>query len=367
MALQRLVPAYLCSFVLFTCLWQIGSADEKQTNGLNLQGDLCLVEGNIVGTIKEISDDDVTIEVVVRREHETGIPMLGKLPYVNRLFKNVGVATQTTLITLPRSQVKSITECGEQDCVTLDFSGIASKDTPCQLLGTQVCREEVEFLPISTVKACAANGDCCKKSTCAQACGDCKESTCAQARATKCPVNVVSRGKAQGPCEDCQCCSSCGCNKPANVHNVALHEKLVQALTENAELKAREEVRAELEEFKAHHLEALIESQVEVARLQARLEFAEDRTELIEEFAESQIEKVKLQATLQLLQNPQLVAKHVGRAKSKVQPSCSVDQCSVVSALQKEKAENKALKARIAELERRVHELAQQRRPNATR
>ena len=69
-----------------------------------------LVTADLECEIKGITEDAVSISVTAIREVEQGVPMLAKLPYTNRLFKNVGVARTETrvILNIPKDRIKQI-------------------------------------------------------------------------------------------------------------------------------------------------------------------------------------------------------------------------------------------------------------------
>ncbi len=160
------------------------------------------------------------------------------------------------------------------------------------------------------IDKCAAISGCCKEAGATIACSAACDEHCKVAK--------------KKTCENCQCCESCNCSKPKNAHNLKLHDQLVQALTENAYLKARAEAQHELAAQKEAFLHELIEAKVEVATLQAHLEIAQHRR-----------------------QNIHAQVAHLPQPPSHHHP--------VIVQL---KSENAALKAQVAALEQRLQEFA---------
>lgn len=111
----------ILSFLLAMGLLQarvLDAADATQATAANAQdaaadiepGAKCLITAPLECEIKEVVEDKILIYVTGNREAEQGIPMLSKVPYTNRLFKNVGVANVETrvVLSIPRDQIKHI-------------------------------------------------------------------------------------------------------------------------------------------------------------------------------------------------------------------------------------------------------------------
>ncbi len=74
-------------------------------------GTKCTVTVDLACEIHEVKDETVVIRVTALREAEHGVPMLGNLPYTERLFKNTGGARTETdvLLAVPRDRIAAAT------------------------------------------------------------------------------------------------------------------------------------------------------------------------------------------------------------------------------------------------------------------
>lgn len=64
-----------------------------------------------IGKVEELDDKQVVLNDVRRQVRvERGVPVFGKIPYLNRLFKNVGIGTEKVpgKLTLKRGDIHSI-------------------------------------------------------------------------------------------------------------------------------------------------------------------------------------------------------------------------------------------------------------------
>jgi hypothetical protein len=96
----------------------VGAADstqeqsaEDRTDALDLQpGTKCVVTADLECEIAEVNGNAVLVNVKAIREADQGVPMLDKLPYTSRLFKNVGVGRTETnvVISIPRDRIRGI-------------------------------------------------------------------------------------------------------------------------------------------------------------------------------------------------------------------------------------------------------------------
>ena len=79
-------------------------------------GTKCLVTAALECEIKEITEDAVSISVTAIREAAQGVPKLSKVPYTNRLFKNVGVARTEiqVVLSIPKDRIKQIVPIAEK-------------------------------------------------------------------------------------------------------------------------------------------------------------------------------------------------------------------------------------------------------------
>lgn len=64
-----------------------------------------------VGKVVELDDEQVVVTDVRRHVRvERGVPIFGKIPYLNRLFKNVGIGTEKVpgKLTIKRGDIHSV-------------------------------------------------------------------------------------------------------------------------------------------------------------------------------------------------------------------------------------------------------------------
>lgn len=132
---------------------------------------------------------------------------------------------------------------------------------------------------------------------------------------------------------------------------------LIQAASENAVLEAK------LEESVGHreHLERYTELAVESAHLEAQLELSVEREMMREELLEGvltpAIENARLETVVELTQNElddETVGSPAGHGKIALQETIE----TMAVELEREKSQNQLLRVRLAELERRLQELA---------
>lgn len=203
--------------------------------------------------------------------NERGVPLLSKLPYINRLFKNVGPV-----------------HAGEV-CETEDVQCPASRTT--------------RHAGPDGFERIGVDFDCDVTQHCAQ----CQATRCAPANSAQanCPAPNAVYGPSAGPYTPG--------HYPALTYQVlpaplamlqaessasrdelleALMEARVEAAVAQTALKVREESDAkQLELFKA-----LVESQVENAKLTAKLELAAEKAEMLTELLEARAELALLEA-----------------------------------------------------------------------
>lgn len=60
------------------------------------------------GVLTHVDDEWLTIAIRVRGRNEFGVPVLSKTPYVNRLFKNVGIGEERSVHCLVRESTKIV-------------------------------------------------------------------------------------------------------------------------------------------------------------------------------------------------------------------------------------------------------------------
>jgi hypothetical protein len=240
-----------------------------------------------------------------------GVPLLSRIPYVNRLFKTTHAPTEC---------------CNEVERIGIDFDFEA---VPGQVIEFHapigVCPDVCPVCPLpganKTAVNCASEGcpavafvtaaKCCADSKC---CADgkcCAEGTC------KC----CAEGK-------CKCCSA-ECCQVAKDEKTELWEHVAELTAENAAMEATLEGHEALLEAKGEMFESLAELMVEKAKLEAKLEMVDHRDSMLKEMVELHAENAKLKAQAELAQQKEELLK---------------SQLATV-------LENERLKQRVAELE----------------
>ncbi len=241
--------------------------------------------------------------------HEVGVPLLSKLPYFSRLFKNVGVAGPIC----PQ-------ECSEAfERIGIDFDFAADGHTGI----LHICPVEGPAT-VCQIGACQTAG--CKVAVCeAQGC-----------QASGCQL-AVSKVAAKGACKctgeccpDGQCCCVA---KPASQHALTretdLWEKIVELAAGQAAAEAALEAHQDTLENTAELLESLAGLHAENAKLEAKLEARAEHDKVTEQLLELAAENIRLKAQIEL-------------ADAKAEVMRATVEMTV---------ENERLKMRLAELE----------------
>jgi hypothetical protein len=249
--------------------------------------------------------------------HERGVPITDKLPYVSRVFKNVGSA--------PRGEN---CETVEGNCPTSDCPAVAATERAVPILSQlpyvgQLFKEvvvgavEEEFeVPVAkhpvpkAVRWVGPDG--------LERIGidfDCEVmEQCAQCEAKRCAVTNAARATAVCPAPPANCPPVAVCPPPfagfcevvpapptiMHAQPVADRDELIQALMEarveaavaQTALKVREESDAKQLEL----IKELVTSQVENAKLTAKLELAAEKEKVLAQLLETHIELATLKA-----------------------------------------------------------------------
>jgi len=342
-----------CSLVMLLAVGEV-LADENQTQPSkeNVTGKVCHVTATIVGTVKHADAKEVLIEVTSTRKVQQGVPLLSKIPYVNRTFKNVGVAKSVAVIRVPRSQVTAITTCEDKCC----SEGYCTESSACRPPPAPVAWRAISRLPITNsirdgvqyfspgpeFKLCGVADGCCKAS----------KNTSATKRLAA--VGSCCQAKANAKCEDCQCCAGCKCSEPSTAHNVTIHQHLVRVITENAQLKAGQEAQREIASQKEQAIEEIVEAKLEVAKLQTQVELANQREEMTDTVVEVLVQNAKLQAIVEMAGEREELLVHVAKSQNK---NHGTKKSKRSDNIQQVKAENAKLKALISTLERQIEQL----------
>ena len=75
------------------------------------------VRQQLSGTLVKVNDRWIVLRCVLESRNETGVPVMSRLPYVNRLFKNVGIGRSDENIWIPRAAATSRTRTSSQPVV----------------------------------------------------------------------------------------------------------------------------------------------------------------------------------------------------------------------------------------------------------
>lgn len=247
--------------------------------------------------------------------HEVGVPLLSKVPYLSRLFKNVGGKVHHGI---------AVPDCPQQCADAVEHIGIDFEFAVDGQTGVlQICPVDGPATACQTgacqVGTCQANG--CKVACEAQACQLAVSKVAIQAAACKCAGDCCPEGQC--------CCATQATSHQAGTREAHLWEKIVELSAGQAAAEAAFEVQSDSLERSSELFEALAEAHVEKAKLEARLEALAETNKIAEQLLELAAENTRLKAQVELAQ-----------AKAEVM------QATVEMTV-----ENERLKMRVAELE----------------
>ena len=244
---------------------------------------------------------------------EVGVPILTKLPYISRLFKNVGVHHE------PGCEAG---ECAKTPCAEqLERIGV---DFEC--LGTCPDNPLVRFGPIELAVCSEDENCCCRGKECPIACAGsacpvagklivwqaaaASEATACAAKACKveCAAATAAEAKCcEGKCGTATCCCKNGCGAIAKTAAAADHacqcagrDELWEYLVEMAAEKGAAEAALEARQEHSELLDALVEMATKSAALEAKLEAQAQHQKLIERMVELASENAQLKARTEL-------------------------------------------------------------------
>ena len=335
----------------------------RRTVSAWLRGGSLAIAGLLVSTLAAVADGPATVcsGQPCGQSCERGAAMLSKLPYINRLFKNVGVNEAGADV--------------ERLGVDFDFEWIATPNGVCDFKPT--CHEAARSEPIQCETAhceSACGGSACTtaartKATCGtascntsacstatghdSACGKqaCGAAACCESATSECYyIQPLTKSSGCQCCSDCacSCCTSankrdkhvvrsCTCTKPAVAEKRKQHkDRLKAALAAKQHLETLLETHVRFEEAKQELLENLMASLVEKAQLEAQLAVAHERQALLQTVADVTAENAKLKAQLDLASEREQLLVDLAKATR----------------------ENQELKARMANLAARLHKHA---------
>jgi hypothetical protein len=256
--------------------------------------------------------------------HEVGVPFLSKVPYISRLFKNIGVAG-------PACQG----QCNQAEHIGVEFAicpdehtgilRVCPVDGPQHACQTAACESackaggcQAGACQVAAKAACQCPGDCCPDGKC------CCSAKVAAKAACQCPGDC---------CPDGRCCCSAkvaagGCPCHAT-KDTALWEKLIELSAGQAAAEAALEYQEEAFESTTELLETLAGLHAEKSQLEAKLEAQAEHAKWTEQMLELATENIRLKAQVEL-------------AEAKAEVMRATVEMTV---------ENERLKLRVAELE----------------
>jgi hypothetical protein len=243
---------------------------------------------------------------------QVGIPLLSKVPYISRLFKNATVVHQGVEGAPEEHAVFQfeIGLAGAADCEACPAGKAAACATAA--CGKDGCLVQPIKLAVPTLGISTCAADCACDGTCACA----KQCSCEGA----CPAKVATA----------KCGANCDAHSHA-IHHKAIVDQIVELTAIAAAAEAKLEAREESLETTAELLQALAELTGEKAGLAARLEAQTEHHGLVEKMMELAAENARLKAQVELAEAKAAVMQH------------SVEMA----------VENERLKMRLADLEER--------------
>jgi hypothetical protein len=226
--------------------------------------------------------------------HSTGVPILSKLPYVSRLFKNVVVVHEPGC---EGGQCPK-TPCAEElERIGIDFE--LCPDCPVVRFGPielSICGED---------EACVCHGKECPASCAQSACSSvdkvvaaCTANCCEG----KCGEGKCCCGEGKCACGQCRCAAAIAseiAHKSVACH-CAGREELWEHLVELSAEKAAAEAALEAREEHSELLDALVEMATKSAALEARLEAQAEHHHVLERMVELAVENAQLKARAEL-------------------------------------------------------------------
>ena len=194
---------------------------------------------------------------------ERGIPILSRIPYVNRLFKNVG----------PAQDAKVSPQDFER--IGVDFEFEICPDCPVPLnISSAACTQSAgsQLLAVRRASHQQAPAPCCEKACCENGCGeDCAEGS---------------------PC----CRASC---ETAERRGLSW-ERIVELTAKNAALEASLEAQTAFHEEKSEMMESLAEMAIEKAKLEVQVETLTQQSQITKEMLALISENARLKVQAQM-------------------------------------------------------------------
>jgi hypothetical protein len=255
----------------------------------------------------------------------TGIPLIGKIPYMTKLF-----------------QATKAEGCCLETCEPATPTCSKPENQPTNVTWEFIPPSPSSIHPFSVIawQACAGEANTANHSTCeASRCSSCPGSSCLSAG---CPGTTHDEGKVAHAVVTAHA-------RPAAVD--AGHQQWIERMIELERVNAR--------------LEATLEAHATLDEL--RQEMLQAQGEMIEQMAQAQVEKAQLEAKLEYTtawakgyaENLRLKNELESRHTSVAAHSTTVesDSANWIASVEKLRAENEALHARITELEKQLREI----------
>lgn len=227
---------------------------------------------------------------------EQSVPLLSQLPYLGRLFKNVGYAPTNEACNVDELECPKCADRERGVPVAGNFKmfknvGVGRASEKCDTEAAECpATQSIRFVGPDGLERIGVDFDF----EVAQACAPCQARQCAPAN---CPAVAVCPAPVGIAVQACEVLPA-----PPMVHlqPVADRDQLIEALMEarveaaiaQTALKIREESNAEQLEL----IKELVESQVENAKLAAKLELAAEKEKLLAQLIETHIELATLKA-----------------------------------------------------------------------
>jgi hypothetical protein len=266
---------------------------------------------------------------------EVGVPILSKIPYISKLFKNVGVGQAETCqsgecvqawISAPAASwaVAPASHCAEGAACPIngapqfcEVTGPAASHTPLKIIATPM--GPICIAPVATTAGTCGTQACttvAAEKVCGTACtlavvdNACPAGQCASA--TECTVQVCAAGKCGETCpcpatSECQttkvsktACAGCtDCKCAGDDKTTVLWKQIVElsAKAAAAEAKAESEVKAHQNTLEI--FEGLAEVTAEKAALEAKLASQQAQFATMEKLVELAMENAKLKAEVE--------------------------------------------------------------------
>jgi hypothetical protein len=214
--------------------------------------------------------------------HEAGIPLLSKIPYISRIFKNVGVVHEAGC---EAGQCQN-TPCADQlERIGVDF----------ELCQTCPNSPLMRFGPIE-LAICTEDEDCCcRDKECLASCAAlgcevkcCTEKCCAEECTAKCCAEKCAAAKASEVAQQSTACQCAG------------RDELWEHLVEMAAAKGAAEAALEAREEHSNLLDALVEMATKSAALEAKLEAQTEHNRIMDRVIQLAAENAQLKARVEL-------------------------------------------------------------------